>query len=79
MGLSTGVMWEIARLASHEGKPLDISVEALESLKGSNAQSAPKTLKKLLGKIDAQDDFQAAFAKELSAKVYDHANPCALV
>ena len=48
-------------------------MEALESLKGSNAESAPKAIKIVLGQNYEDPNevraFKDAFAKEISAKV----------
>ena len=48
-------------------------MEALESLKGSNAESAPKAIKIILGQNykdpDGVQAFKDAFAKEISTKV----------
>jgi hypothetical protein len=71
--LRYGVAWEIARLLTLRSELPEITMEALESLKNSNAESAPKTIKVILGQHydDANEEkaFKDAFAKEISAKV----------
>lgn len=69
--------WEIARYLSLGGElPDSFTPEVLESLHGSNAQSAAKVSGLLLGKDrvaeedSAEDDLlKTAFAREQAAKV----------
>jgi hypothetical protein len=73
--LRYGVAWEIARLLSLRSELPEITMEALESLMRSNAESAPKAIKVVLGQNEDDPSevkaFKDAFAKEISAKVCD--------
>jgi hypothetical protein len=72
--LSCGVQWEIARLVTTKREdPTDFSfipIDCLDSLKGSNAESAEKTAKLILD-IDTGENGASrdANARERSAKV----------
>jgi hypothetical protein len=73
--LSCGVQWEIARLVTLQEDPSDFStipIDRLDSLQGSNAQSAAKTAKVILEGIDADESGggrKDANARDTLAKV----------
>ncbi|KAK7019017.1 dimethylaniline monooxygenase [Favolaschia claudopus] len=62
-GLSTGVLWEIARLASLE-RLTNVSVEDIKSLRGTNSDAAPKTVEILLKEKTRDLDTDRAFSAE---------------
>lgn len=73
-GLSIGAQWEIARLISLgrvDGRKIKIT--DLQTLRGSNAEFAPKVVQKLLPQAlrTSQDSelMEKAFARENAAKV----------